>query len=80
MNDYNENDLVLKLIDDFRVGRYASLITKSSHFAWSIPLQKHKQLKKIVCWNQHETFYMLIEFVENLRWWVDFSFFMIHLT
>jgi len=32
MNDYNENDLVSKLVDDFLFGRYASLTTKSSHF------------------------------------------------
>jgi len=28
VNDYNENDLVLKSADDFHVGRYASLTTK----------------------------------------------------
>jgi len=28
MNGYNNNDLVLKLVDDFHVGRYASVTTK----------------------------------------------------
>ena len=35
-NDYSENDLDLKLVDDFLPSRYASLTTKSSHFVWSI--------------------------------------------
>ena len=35
-NDYSENDLVLKLVDDFLATRYASLTIKSSHFVWSI--------------------------------------------
>jgi len=34
LNDYNENDLVLKLVEDFLASRYASLTTKSSHFVW----------------------------------------------
>ena len=36
LNDYRENDLVLKLVDDFLASHYASLTTKSSHFVWSI--------------------------------------------
>ena len=32
LNDYSENDLVLKLVDDFLASRYASLTTKSSNF------------------------------------------------
>jgi len=36
LNDYSKNDLVLKLVDDFLASLYALLITKSSHFVWSI--------------------------------------------
>jgi len=36
LNDYRENDLVLKLVHDFLAGRYTSLTTKSSHFLLSI--------------------------------------------
>jgi len=64
LKDYSENDFVLKLVDDFLAGRYASLTTKSSHFVWSITL---------VFWNQHEKFYLHMKSEENLRWWVDFS-------
>jgi len=32
LNDYSENDLVFKLVDDFLASHYASLTTKSSHF------------------------------------------------
>ena len=38
LNDYSENDLVLKSVDDFLASSYASLTTKSSHFVWSISL------------------------------------------
>jgi len=27
--------------------------------------------KKLVCWNEHQVFHLLIKFEENLRWWVD---------
>jgi len=47
LNDYTENDLVLKLVDDFLASHYASLTTKSSHFVWSITLRNLNQLKKI---------------------------------
>jgi len=36
LNDYSENDLVSKLVDDFLASRYTSLTTKSCHFIWSI--------------------------------------------
>jgi len=76
LNDYAKNDLVLKLVDDFVACRYASLTTKSSPFVWSITSRNLNQFqKKLVFWNQHEKFYLLIKFEENLRWWVDF-----HLT
>jgi len=65
------NDLVSTLVDDFFVGCYTLLTTKSSHFVWSITLWNLSQLKKIVCWNQHEKFYLLMKFKENLKWWVD---------
>jgi len=68
LNDYSENDLVLKSIDDFLASRYASLTTKSSNFVWSRTLRNLNQFqKKLVCWNPHEKFYLLIKFEENLR-------------
>jgi len=33
--------------------------------------------KNVVCWNQHEKFYMLNKFGENMRWWVEFSIFFV---
>jgi len=36
LNYYSENDLVLKLVDDFLASYYASLNTKSSHVVSSI--------------------------------------------
>jgi len=36
LNDYSENDLVSKLVDDFLACCCASFTTKSSHFVWSI--------------------------------------------
>ena len=36
LNDYSENDLALKSVDDFLASCYALLTTKSSHFVWSI--------------------------------------------
>jgi len=33
LSDFNENDFVLKLVDDFLASHYTSLTTKSSHFA-----------------------------------------------
>jgi len=36
LNDYSENDFVLKLVDDFLASRYTSLTTKSCNFIWSI--------------------------------------------
>jgi len=36
LNDYSENDLVVKLVDDSLVSCYASLTTKSSSFVWPI--------------------------------------------
>jgi len=45
LNDYSENDLVLKLIDDFLASRYASLTTKSSHFVWSITSRNLNQFQ-----------------------------------
>ena len=69
LNDYSENDLVLNLVDYFLASRYAS---KSSHFVRSITSQNLNQfLKKLVFRNQHEKFYLLIKFEENLRWWAD---------
>jgi len=32
LNDYSENDLVLKLADDFLASHFASLTIKSTHF------------------------------------------------
>ena len=72
LHDYSEIDLVLKVIDDFLASHYASLTTKSSHFWWSISSQNLNQFQKnLVFWNQHEQFYLLMKFKENLRWWVD---------
>jgi len=66
----------MKLVDDFLASRYASLTTKSSHLVWSITLRNSNQFKKnFVCWNQHEKFYLLMKFEENLKWWVNFSIF-----
>jgi len=45
LNDYSENDLVLKLVDDFLASRHASVTTKSSHFVWSITLQNLNQFQ-----------------------------------
>ena len=45
LNDYSENYLVLKLVDDFLASRYASLTTKSSHFVWSITLRNLNQFQ-----------------------------------
>jgi len=72
LSESSENDLVLKLVDDFLGSHYASLTTKSNHFIWSITLQNLNQfLKKLVFRNQNEKFYLLMKFEENLRWWVD---------
>ena len=46
LNDYSENDLVLKLVDDFLASRYASLTTKSSNFVWSRTLRNLNQFQK----------------------------------
>jgi len=74
LNDYTENYFILKLVDDFLASRYASLTTKSSHFVWFMTLRNLNQFQQnLVFWNQHEKFYLLIKFEENLRWWVDFS-------
>jgi len=63
LNDYSENDLVLKLADDFLASHFASLTIKSTHFVWSITLQNLNQNQKnLVCWSQHEKFYLLIKF------------------
>jgi len=81
LNECSENYLVLKLVDDLLASYYASLTTKSSNFLLSITLQNLNQLKNdLVCWNQHENFYLLIKFEENLLWWVDSSIFLVHLT
>ena len=81
LNNDIENDLVLKLVDDCLVSCYTSLTTKISHFVWTITLSNLYQFQKdIVCWNQHEKFYLFIKLAENLRWWVDFSIFLFHLT
>ena len=45
LNDYSENDLILKLVDDFLASYYASLTTKSSHYVWSITLRNLNQLQ-----------------------------------
>jgi len=45
---------------------------KSSHFVWSITLRNLNQFQNLVFWNQHEKFYLLMKFEENLRWWGDF--------
>ena len=47
LNDYSENDLVLKLVDDFLASCYASLTTKSSHFVWSIIRETLTNFNKI---------------------------------
>jgi len=44
LNDYSENDLVLKLVDDFLASHDASLTTKSSHFLCSITSQNLKPI------------------------------------
>jgi len=43
---HSENDLILKLVDDFLVSRYASLTTISSHFEWFVTLQNLNQFQK----------------------------------
>ena len=74
LKDYSENDLVLKIVDDLLAIRYASLTTKSSYFVWSMTSWNLNQFQKnLVFWNQHEKLYLLINFEENLRWWVDLS-------
>jgi len=45
LNDYSENDFVLKLVDDFLASHYTSLTTKSSHFVWSITLRNLNQFQ-----------------------------------
>jgi len=45
LNDYSENDLILKFVDDFLVSRYTSLTTKSSLFVWSTISRNLNQLK-----------------------------------
>jgi len=45
LNDYGENDLVLKLVDNFLASRYASLTTKGSHFVWFIISRNLKQFQ-----------------------------------
>jgi len=45
LNDYSENDLVLKLVDDFLASHYASLTTKSNHVVWSITSRSLNQLQ-----------------------------------
>jgi len=57
------------LVDDFLRCRYASLTTKSRHFAWSITSRNLNQFQNnLVFWNQHEKFCLLIKFEDNLRW------------
>jgi len=46
LNDYNENALVLKSVDDVLASHYASLTIKSSHFVWSITLQNLNQFQQ----------------------------------
>ena len=71
-----KNDLILKLVDNILASRYASLTTKSSYFVWSITLQNLNPFCFLFFFlDQHEKFCLLIKFEENLRWWVDFSFF-----
>jgi len=45
LNDYIENGLVLKFVDDFLASCYASLTTKSSHFVWSITSRSLNQFQ-----------------------------------
>jgi len=45
LNDYSENDFVLKLVDDFLASRYASLTAKSSDVVWSTTLRNLNQFK-----------------------------------
>jgi len=45
LNDYSENDFVLKLVDNFVASCYASLTTKSSHFIWSITSRNLNQFQ-----------------------------------
>ena len=72
LNDYRENDLVLKLVDDFLASRYASLTTKGGHFVRSLTSRNLSQFQwNLVFLNQHEKFYLLMIFEGNLRWWVD---------
>jgi len=47
LNDYSENDLVLKFVDDFLASCYASLTTESSHFVWSIIRETLTNFNKI---------------------------------
>jgi len=63
INDYSENDLVLKLADDFLASHYASLTTKNNNFVWFTTLQNLNQFQKnLVFSNQHEKFYLLMKF------------------
>ena len=60
LNDYSENNLVLKLFDYFLVSCYASLTTKNSHFVWSITLWNLRQFQKnLYCWNQQSAWKVL---------------------
>jgi len=45
LNDYNENDVVSKLVDYFLASHYASLTTEISNFVWSITLRKLHQFQ-----------------------------------
>jgi len=58
MNDYNNNDLVLKLVDDFHVGRYASVTTKVVILHGPYLYETVNNFLKLVCWNQHKKFYI----------------------
>jgi len=76
LNEYSKTELVLKLIDGFLASHCTSLSTRSSHSVWPLTLRNLNQFQNhLVCWNQHEKFYLLIKFEDNLRWWVDFSTF-----
>jgi len=46
LNDYSENDLVLKLVDDFLASHYSSPATRSSYFVWSITSRNLKKFQK----------------------------------
>ena len=53
-----------------------SALRKEIEIIRSITSRNINQFQKnFVFWNQHEKFYLLMNIEENLKWWVNFSFF-----